>query len=331
MPLISVIIPVYKVESYLHKCVHSVLEQNFKDIEVILVDDGSPDGCPALCDALAKTDSRITVIHKLNGGSSDARNVGIRAAKGTYLLFLDSDDYWQGAACLENLVNAIHTNKADVILYGAKDVNLTSNTEVISRGWYVIPALQDSKENAIQSLFDTGHFPGSAWVVAVKKSLVLEHNLFFITGIKAEDIDWLLNVFVHAKTFDAVNDPFYMYIKNRPGSITNTSDLKSAKDILFSVAKWHGILKENLTASNKLLLSFLAFQYLTSFIIFSKLNKAERKLLKPLLEKEQKILAYSYGKKGIIGKYAVALLGISFSSHLFRFIHESKFKWPSKM
>lgn len=92
MPAISVIIPVYRVERYLDACVSSVLAQTFGDFEIILVDDGSPDGCPALCDAWARKDPRIRVIHRENGGLSAARNTGIEAAKGQFLTFVDSDD-----------------------------------------------------------------------------------------------------------------------------------------------------------------------------------------------------------------------------------------------
>lgn len=91
--LISVIVPVYKVEKYLDECVSSILSQTYNNIEVILVDDGSPDNCPAMCDEWAKRDSRVRVIHKSNGGLSDARNAGIDASTGKYLMFIDSDDY----------------------------------------------------------------------------------------------------------------------------------------------------------------------------------------------------------------------------------------------
>lgn len=91
--LISVIVPVYNVEKYLEKCVNSILNQTYKNLEIILIDDGSPDGCPEMCDNLAKTDGRIKVIHKQNGGLSDARNVGIENATGKLISFVDSDDF----------------------------------------------------------------------------------------------------------------------------------------------------------------------------------------------------------------------------------------------
>ena len=96
MPLFSIIVPVYKAEKYISECVDSVLAQTFEDFELILADDGSPDRCHEICDEYAKKDSRIKVIHKNNGGASSARNSGIDAACGEYIIFLDSDDYWEG-------------------------------------------------------------------------------------------------------------------------------------------------------------------------------------------------------------------------------------------
>lgn len=110
--LISVIIPVYKVEAYLTACVESVLAQTYENIEIILVDDGSPDGCPKMCDVFANRDSRIRVIHKGNGGLSSARNAGIDVAKGEYLAFLDSDDLWT-PLFLERLHTALTEVGAD--------------------------------------------------------------------------------------------------------------------------------------------------------------------------------------------------------------------------
>ena len=92
MPRLSIIVPVYKVEKYIHKCVDSILNQTFTDYELILVDDGSPDNCGKICDEYAKKDSRVKVIHKKNGGQSSARNKGLDHAKGNYISFIDSDD-----------------------------------------------------------------------------------------------------------------------------------------------------------------------------------------------------------------------------------------------
>ena len=105
MDLISVIVPVYKVEPYLDKCVRSIVEQTYQNLEIILVDDGSPDNCGAICDAWAEKDSRIKVIHKENGGLSDARNAGMDVATGQWIAFVDSDD-WIAEEMYESLLNA---------------------------------------------------------------------------------------------------------------------------------------------------------------------------------------------------------------------------------
>ena len=122
MPAISVIVPVYKVEAFLPACVASILGQTFADFELILVDDGSPDGCGALCDVYAGQDARVRVIHRQNGGLSAARNSGIAAATGEFLAFVDSDDL-VAPDYLERLHAALHTAGADMALCAVEDVN----------------------------------------------------------------------------------------------------------------------------------------------------------------------------------------------------------------
>lgn len=115
--MISIIVPVYNVEKYLDKCVESLVRQTYWDIEILLVDDGSPDNCPALCDIWAKKDSRIKVIHKENGGLSSARNAGLDAATGTYIAFVDSDD-WVDANTFEVAHHMITSGEYDVASFG---------------------------------------------------------------------------------------------------------------------------------------------------------------------------------------------------------------------
>ncbi len=114
MPLISVIVPVYKVEAYLPACVDSILSQTFSDFELILVDDGSPDACGAMCDGYAREDSRIHVIHQENGGLSAARNAGLDVAKGEYVTFVDSDDVI-APDCLQNMMETANQAEADIV------------------------------------------------------------------------------------------------------------------------------------------------------------------------------------------------------------------------
>ena len=115
---ISIIVPVYKVEEELERCVQSLVNQTYKNIEIILVDDGSPDRCPLLCDEYAQKDSRVRVIHKKNGGLSDARNVGLQATTGEYVLYIDSDDYIDLDSC-ERFLKATEQQKVDIVVGSA--------------------------------------------------------------------------------------------------------------------------------------------------------------------------------------------------------------------
>lgn len=123
MPMISVIVPVYNTEKYLDRCIQSILAQTYSNFELLLVDDGSTDSSGAICDRYAEQDSRVRVFHKVNGGASTARNMGLDNAKGEYLIFLDADDYWFEDAALEQLHNIAIKNNLDIIRGEYKAVN----------------------------------------------------------------------------------------------------------------------------------------------------------------------------------------------------------------
>ena len=118
MDLVSIVVPIYKVEKYLNECLNSILGQTYRDLQIILIDDGSPDGCGAICDEYALRDDRIVVIHSQNGGLSAARNKGLALCEGEYVLFLDSDDYLEQNA-VEVLCQTAKKDKLDILLYDA--------------------------------------------------------------------------------------------------------------------------------------------------------------------------------------------------------------------
>ena len=120
-PKVSILVPIYNVEKYLSRCIESVLSQDFRDYELILVDDGSPDRCPQICDEYAKKDSRIKVIHKKNGGLSDARNIGLDIATGEYVMFIDSDDFVD-IDMMESMMNNMIDNNVDLVVCNIKYV-----------------------------------------------------------------------------------------------------------------------------------------------------------------------------------------------------------------
>ena len=128
---ISVIVPIYNVENYLRRCVDSILKSTYENLEIILVDDGSTDECPTICDDYAKKDPRIKVIHKKNGGLSDARNKGLDIATGEYISFIDSDDYIE-SSMFQRIFEAISTKDVDLVFIREKSVNVEGKTIYIN-------------------------------------------------------------------------------------------------------------------------------------------------------------------------------------------------------
>lgn len=318
--IFSIIIPVYKVEQYLEKCVNSLLCQDFKNFEIILVDDGSPDKCPAICDQLSQKDERVKVIHKTNGGSSSARNAGINYSSGDYLIFVDSDDYWEGTGVLDQLHRKLLSNpNTEVLLYGCKDFDVRTAELSVSRAGYDETFIEQSdKEKVVEYLFRNNLFPGSAWIVMIKSSFLRQFNLYFEVGIKAEDVDWLINVFSHAEYFAALDTSFYVYLKNRADSITGTSGVVSIHSILFTIDKWYDKLIEKKTVSSLWFLNFLAFHYLTAVLIYSNLKKEDKKMMLIDLRKHIYILKYAKLPKVKLGASIVRILGISLASIFFK-------------
>lgn len=154
--LISVIVPIYKVEVYLDECIASIVAQTYTNLDIILVDDGSPDNCPQMCDKWAAIDSRIKVIHKKNGGISDARNAGINIAAGDYIAFVDSDD-WIAPDMYKKMLSAIQNESADICACGV--VNAYPDRHV---PWN-IPVLSGTPEEILEKLYQDTTYPVAAW------------------------------------------------------------------------------------------------------------------------------------------------------------------------
>ena len=216
VPMISVIVPVYKVEAYLPACVESVLAQTYQNFELILVDDGSPDNCPALCDDFAARDSRIRVIHKENGGVSSARNAGIDAAKGDYLAFLDSDDLWS-PLFLEQLHLALEETDADFSLCLFRRFQGDPPAELPP----AYPTVTLTREEAFECLFGPEN---EQMVVAWNKLYRKEvfSGIRYPLGKIHEDEAVIHELIGASKTVAWVNEVHYLY-RETPNSITTAA------------------------------------------------------------------------------------------------------------
>lgn len=308
----SVIVPIYNVQDYLRECVDSILEQTCEDIEIILVDDGSPDSCPQICDEYAAQDCRVVVIHKNNGGLSSARNAGIEVANGEYLLFVDSDDFWDDKDALSKIRRKIDTwSDADVIAYKSKDLSCITGKCVEAFSDYNLQRIEESNNNEVlKYMFETGVFPGAAWLVAVRRQYVCDNRFRFIEGIKAEDIDWLLNIFLHAKKIRAMNLPFYVYRKYRSGSITKTADAKSLEDIYYTIDKW--CTKVSMGEYDDMvcaLYGYLQWHFVCMLLIYGQLSPEQRKTQKVKIKEYAFLLKFSNSRKDKVIELVYKMLG----------------------
>lgn len=180
--LISIIVPVYKVEPYLNKCVQSIVDQTYKNLEIILVDDGSPDHCPQMCDNWAAQDERIKVIHKENGGLSDARNIGIETAHGRYITFVDSDDYVD-KRFVEFLYIQMQKNAVQIACVGMQPFTDNDHVLVDDERYETIIY---SRKDAVRALFDEKKFGNYVWNKLFQKELF--DKIKFPSGKVMEDL-----------------------------------------------------------------------------------------------------------------------------------------------
>lgn len=217
--LISVIVPVYKTEKYLDHCVESIVNQTYQNLEIILIDDGSPDSCPAMCDAWAAKDSRIKVIHKENGGLSDARNAGMVAATGEYIAFVDSDDRIH-PRFLECLYDAIISHGADI---AACDIRFVNPGDVVSDETVESESALYTVEQAIETLTNGVRFRAVAWNKLYRAELL--QGEFFPVDKYHEDEFFTYQILDKAHCLAYVDAQLYYYLQ-RPGSIMQTVSVK---------------------------------------------------------------------------------------------------------
>lgn len=219
-PLLSIILPIYNVENYLRRCIDTLLSEEYKSYEIILVDDGSTDSCPEICDEYAAQYSFIKVIHKKNGGLSSARNAGLQIARGEYVFWLDSDD-WICSGALSVISHELNNSSVDILKY---------NYYVQPSGQKVNSTLAPGEysENEINStvlplaLKNTGGFIFSAWSHVYRKKFLLENNLIFVSEREIGSEDYLFNLcaYIKANSVKAIDAHLYNY-EVRMGSLSN--------------------------------------------------------------------------------------------------------------
>lgn len=208
-PLVSVIVPIYKVESYLRQCIDSIIHQTYTNLEIILVDDGSPDNSPQICDEFAAKDKRIRVIHKKNGGLSDARNAGLDICKGDYIYFIDGDDYI-GSETIDTLCKEIEKNDQYVIAIGYFTALIGETLKIYNDAWlFDRPRIIESNEFAERMLTEKSNHAATAKLYNKK----IFQNIRFQLKKKNEDslFEADLVPIIEKKQYKCIDIPLYSY------------------------------------------------------------------------------------------------------------------------
>lgn len=319
-PYLSIIIPVYNVEKYLRQCVNSVLKQKIHNYEMILVDDGSSDRSPQICDEYAAEHDVIKVIHQNNAGLSAARNIGIENAKGDYIVFLDSDDWWNENARVQKILNMIKKNpNLEMVLFSGYDY-------VDGKGMYIRKDSRNltmidvsSVPNYYKSLLKSGNLQVHAATKILKRKFLIDNGLLFKNGLFSEDNEWMLRLLRCLSSVGTIDERLYVYRAKRPGSISNSIKAKNIEDLLsivessISYHEKHEVVEKSL---KKYELCYCSYLWFSALGLSQKLSTNERRALLPKFRKTVSVCKYSSSPKTKCAYLAYKALGMKNTSLL---------------
>lgn len=297
---ISIIIPLYKAELYIRECIDKLLSQTYRDIDVILVDDGSPDSSGKIADEYANQDTRVISIHKQNGGASDARNKGVTYAKGDYLLFVDADDFLKSQNSMSCLVNCLKDRNFPDVLGFNIEYYFPSTNKFIQWPSYSehVTSIND-KNILIEELVKTGSFPVSPCGKLIKREAYINSGICFKVGTIGEDIPWTIELFDKLSSIVFTNEYHYCYRQEVETSVTADFSEKKYYDMLNITTVLPDLVhstKFKQTTKNALL-SFVAYELSIMIAGIDKLSKNNRLSVQNQLKKMTYLFKYTANPK----------------------------------
>lgn len=315
-PMISFIVPVYNVEQYLDECIQSVLNQSYRNFEMILVDDGSTDKSGIICDTYLEKDKRIKIFHKANGGLSDARNFGISKATGKYILFLDSDDYIINNS-LQEIINIVNEQPmVDVVFLNAIKYFNDKKQIPLSDGYIKSKIKDKTQKEVLQHVATMSKYPGSACTKLIKRDIILKNSIFFEKGRTAEDLDWSMRLFSVAHSYNYCDKDYYCYRQQREGSITSSVTLKKTKDLLYVIEKW---IKCSVNREiQQAIYSCAAYEYNILLFMYANLSAYEKRQIRREVNSYAWLLKCRQDKKTKIIRCCYKFLGLEITARLLR-------------
>lgn len=315
---LSIIIPVYNVENYLDECVDSIVVQEEKNLEIILVDDGSTDNSGNACEQWAKRYEYIKVIHKRNGGLASARNAGLAIATGEFVLFIDSDDRIAKGSIGAIRKNILETN-SDIYFLSAKKFYPDGNEEPLDD--YIKRETISGKSDVevMKQVASMTRYPGSACTKAYRKYFLDSNNLWFPFDRRiAEDLGFTLRCLLTAKTFDVVENDFYMYRQNRQGSITSSSTAinKSFWNLVIFIQESIELLSDNRcpkSVKHKYALGVVAYEYSVALVHFCRVTDRYEEAYQ-FMEETKWLSKFLFSKRGKVISFMIKLIGVKATS-----------------
>ena len=320
---ISVVIPVYSVAKYLPECVNSVLNQSYEHIEIILVDDGSADESPAICEHYATSYPNVKVIHKENGGLADARNQGIKSATGEYIAFLDGDDFWDDQEALVQLVERLNITGADVLNFCFKKYFEDTQEKIpYFSNVSAMPVDLKSKKEQLAYLSANHLYTSSAWNKLIRRELFSD-VLIFEKGVYSEDVEWSACLLKEAESMDFVCANFYCY-RQRRDSISHTINDKKSRDLCSHVIKCIEMYQSSTGAERDILAYYAAYQFGTYFIVQAQTENPQYECIDRLNAYHGILAHHQRNKKLMILHIGCRILGYKNICKIIRYIYRLK-------
>lgn len=313
-PFFSIIVPIYDVEKYLPVSIESVLSQSCEDYELILVDDGSPDNCPQICDDYATKYPQVKAVHKVNGGLSDARNAGMAVAKGKYTVFLDSDDFMNDGI-LKQAFEVLRSNDFPQLLVGNK-LNLKGDQTYYS---FTFDPKKINQQNIFKALDDfvqtSGNIPWNAYQSIYATDFLKKNNIIFDKEIVgAEDLAFFMKVVKKVSSYIVTDLDLVIYREERDGSIINTPKFGSVYGQLEIFADTYNYF---VARHDKVLIQYFAKRYTNIIVLISYLSDIDQAKCVDYITKHNYILkSCGMDPKYLFSKGVWAIFGFKEGSKL---------------
>lgn len=321
----SFVIPVYQTCDYLSKCIDSLLSQTYKDFEIVLIDDGSTDGSSDICDTYSKQDSRIKVFHKDNEGQGIARNLGVSYTQGEYIIFVDSDDWWDDVNAL-SYINEL-SKDCDVISFGLKEVgNVEEKLSVFEKLQH---EYNSGKDFIMDILTHNPSFPWYPVLYAFKKKIWVDNHIEYPPKTYFEDTATVYKIFLFSGKVSVIPKYFYCYRQLRNTSTTKNVSLRLLTnhiDVCNSCINYINNFNEIDSVLKERLLNNFGCGYVDVMNFLSLLSKNDYQIMKKKMKENIYITKYiKYGKQKYMASF-VKIFGIDISSKVFRLIQNIKNK-----